>query len=266
MPSRTINWPVTVAAVQAVLDGSPPQTQATLDAGVILREAVKTAGAAYDVQSNDGILNTSPYALSIQAWAATTAPAWVELDRVCRAVYKVAAPPPPLAVAYFGQTGTPPWAKNTPYTAFARTGSVAVPTVPNGFTYACVVSGVSNAVIEPLAWPIILGNLESDGSVVWQCVSALSPGPGGQPLPLPWDVTLQTSTSLGGRLFAATTMAASNPGLASLVASTSAISTAAIAARPSSNPSADAVSLAAGNALNSAIANANGWIAVAQVA
>lgn len=263
---RTINWPATVTAVQSVLDGkSPAPTQASLSSGVILREAVKTTGAAYDIQSNDGILNTSLYALSVQAWATVTAPAWAELDRVCRAIYKILPPSPPLAIAYFGQTGTPTWSKGTTYTAFARTGSVAVPTIPNGFTYACITSGVSNAVIEPLAWPTILGNVVSDGTVVWQCVSVLNPGPGGQPLPLPWDATLQTVTSLGGRLFAATAMASASPGMSSLIASTSAASGAAIAAKPSPNAFADAASLAAINALISAIANANAWIQAAAI-
>lgn len=257
---RTINWPATVAAVQAVLDGPPVPTQATLTSGVLVRNAVTTAGATYDTNSNDGILNQTPYALSIQAWAATTAPAWVEMDRVCRAVYKLLPPPSILTLACFGMSGVPPWRKGTAFVNASPNGAV-VPTVSNGFTYICATTGVTDST-EP-AWQTELESEFRDGTVVWQCTAVLNPGT--QPAALPWDTTLQAYVSLANRTQDAALIAVVSPGLASLVAGTTSVLAAALAAQPASNPAADAASRIANNALNTAITNANAWIAAAAI-
>lgn len=67
------------------------------------------------------------------------------------------------------------WAASTVYSNF-RTGtpSVVVPTVPNGFVYACYVAGTS-AGSEP-TWPTTAGNTVTDGGATWVCLANFPAG------------------------------------------------------------------------------------------
>lgn len=67
------------------------------------------------------------------------------------------------------------WAASTAYANF-RTGtpSVVLPTVLNGFVYACYVAGTS-AGSEP-TWPTTAGNTVVDGTVTWVCLANFPAG------------------------------------------------------------------------------------------
>ncbi len=97
--------------------------------------ALQSAGATFDTVAVTGALNASLYALQTQAWAANTGgPAWVEFDRMARAIY--AQFPPPFgstAAITFGVTQASPKVLPLPFdvtvatatqtTLFARSGA-----------------------------------------------------------------------------------------------------------------------------------------------
>jgi len=114
-------------------------------------------------------------------------------------------------------------------------------------------------------FPTVLGASVVDSSSLWTCAAQITGSSGGQPVPLPWDITLVTQVSLNARIFAAGFAAVPNPGLATLLSTTLATLTNAFLLQPTSNPSADFVSLETTVALNLAIANANAWIAAAAI-
>jgi hypothetical protein len=285
--TRTINWPATVSAVQAILDNSNPRpTQATINSGVVIRNALSAAGATYDTTSNDGILNFTPYAGapltpnglpqpgSVQAWAAAAAPVWVETDRVARAIYKLTPPPSNVMLAAFGMPGVTPWRAKTLYGS-GPPPSAVTPTPANGFGYIFAsVNGdlvAQSAAFQP-PFLTTLGSLTTETPpapgafpAVWQCVAAVTGSSGGQPVALPWDVTQASLISLFSRAALASVAAASNPGLVSLITNQFTALNAVLLTQPTPNPSADAASLSAINALNVAIANANAWIAAAAI-
>lgn len=264
MSIRVINWPATVAAVQAALDGTEfgPLAQSTLSLGVTYRNAVTSAGQTYDVQSNDGISNTGAYAASVQGWAVTAKPAWVELDRVDRAAFKLSSPVTAFALASFGVAGPPTWTPNTVFFALDQNGAVT-PKTANGFLFVCTTSGTTGG-SEP-GWNATVGATTNDGGVVWTCVAPISVAAGGQPLALPWDVTLATQTTLTYRTDSAFQQSELNLGFQSLITSTNAIWTSALASKPAANPGLDLLSNNANAALNAAILNANVWLAAAAV-
>jgi hypothetical protein len=281
--SRTINWPAIVAQIQAILDAQNPRpTQATINSGVIIRNALSSAGAVYDTTSNDGILNTSPYAGapltpngplqpgSVQAWAATTSPLWLEADRVSRAIYKLTPPPSNVTLAAFGMPGVQPWRAATLYGAGPPPSAVQ-PTPPNGFTYIISNAIATSGATQP-AFVAKLGSFTTETPltpgaipVVWQCIAAVTGASGGQPVALPWDITQASFVSLFARVSAAAIAAASSPGLYSLVTTQFASLQTQLGLQPPANPSADAASLSAITALTTAITNANAWIAASAI-
>jgi hypothetical protein len=276
MPTRTINWPATVQAVQAVLNGPPQMTQAEIVSGVVVRTAIDGtppgaapgAGPAYDAASLDGVLNTSLYALSVQAWAnlggsgiQPAKAAWIELDRVCRAAFKVyPGAIPPIVAASFGLGGLPTW---QPATLYGQGNGFVVPPVANGFNYLLAGSGTSGA--SPPVFPTMPGQTVADGGIGWTCVAPITAGQGAQPSPLPWDPTLQTLFTLVRRVDGGAGLASGNPGLLSLVENTYFAWQAALAAKPPADVTQDANSDAAIAALQTAIANAQAWVTASVV-
>lgn len=61
------------------------------------------------------------------------------------------------------------WAASTAYTL----GQLREPTTPNNFKYKVVTAGTS-AASEP-TWPTSIGSQVTDGTVVWECLSATHP-------------------------------------------------------------------------------------------
>lgn len=261
--TRTIQWPAIVAQVQSILDGSPRPTQATINSGVIVREAVRTAGSTYDTTSTDGILNTSTYALSVQAWAATAAPLWVETDRVARAIYKLTPPPSNAMLAAFGMPGVQSWRAGTQYTVGPPIACVQ-PAPPNGYVYALGVPSGTSGSVQP-TFSSVIGSTTPDSSSSWINIATITGPSGGQPLPLPWDLTQVTFTSLNFRATLAAYSAAANPGLVALVTNAFNVLSAALAVKPAPAPAADSASVSATTALNTAIANATAWIAASAI-
>jgi hypothetical protein len=275
-----INWSAVVSSVQAALNGTTygPLSQAELAQGVVVRNALATAGAAYNLSANDGPNNTSAYATGVQAWANVGTPAatpatpsassgWTELDRICRAIYKLVPLgssaylyDPTLLLAYFGMPGVGTWAASTGY---VPSFSSVIPPVPNGFNYVCTVFGVSGK--SPPPFPTFVGGTCFDGTSAWECISQITGSTGGQPVALPFDITNQTLISLYGRTTAALLLSQNSPGLYALLTSAIVTMNAVIAAKPAANPTADALSLTVVNAVNVAITNANQWIAAAAV-
>ena len=262
---RAINWPATVASVQAALDGTTygPLSQAALTSGVEFRTNVQTAGATYDLQSTDGILNTSAYASAVQRWATVAQPAWVELDRVCRSLFQNITPTNNLSRASFGTSDTPGWQAQTQY-FFGDASLGGVQASPaNGFSYVCTSSGTSG-VVAP-SWSTTLGSTTVDNTCHWQCASVV--GSGATPVALPWDVTLQTQATLNARHSASLllTLHQATNGFSELLSIAYAAWVSALASQPAPNPTLDALSLSANNSLTGAIDGANKWLAAAAV-
>jgi hypothetical protein len=270
--TRTINWPAVVAQMQGILDAQNPRpTQATISSGVVVRNALSSAGVVYDTASNDGILNTSAYAVSVQTWAATTSPLWLEADRVSRAIYKLTPPPSNVTLAAFGMPGVQPWRAATLY-GEGPPASTVQPTPPNGFTYVISVQFAATSGAFQPAFVAKLGSFTTEtplvpGAIpaVWQCIAAVTGASGGQPVALPWDITQASFVSLFARVSAAAIAAASSPGLYSLVTTQFASLQTQLGLQPPANPSADAASLSAITALTTAITNANAWIAASAI-
>jgi hypothetical protein len=262
-----IAWRPTVASVQAALDGITygPLSQAELVTGVEVRESLKTAGAHYDLVGNDGVLNTSTYAMSIQAWAAAAAPAWTELDRVCRAIFLLSGTPSNLSLAAFGLSGVTPWSGSTVYEPFDPSLGAAAPSKPNGFSYWTYTPGGTSGTYEP-SWRTSLGATFTDGGMSWQCVSTSASG--STPIALPWDITQVVGTTpimLATRHTAAQIASSLTPGLASLLGLAFNAWTTAKASQPAAQPTPDAISSSAVTTLNAAIAAAQQWIAASAV-
>lgn len=259
---RVIDWPATVRAVQDTLNGPPQLTQATIASGVTLRNVLSTVGHDYDVLSNDGLLNDSDYVTNadtgLRAWSTAAQPQWLEVDRVARAIYKLLPPPTNSMLAAFGMPGVTPWRPSTTYAS----GDCVAPSPANGFNYSS--SGGTSGPTPP-AFQQSLGSQVVDGGTTWTCIAAVTGPSGGQPLVLPWDVTLISLISWGGRAAAAETAAARNLGLLPLIQGTVAAARAIFEAIPPANATADAFSLAVNNGVNAAIANANAWIAAAAI-
>lgn len=258
---RTIDWPATVTAIQAKLNGPPAPTQAMIASGVTVRNTLSLGGLIYDTLSSDGILNKTAYAATVQAWSAQASAAWIELDRVCRAIYKILPPPSNFAKAAFGMPGVAPWQANAVYNP-GSSGAAVVPTVANGFTFDAAVSGKTGAA-EP-RWNAGLGKQTVDGTVTWTCIAAITGPSGGQPIALPWDLTLATFISLNARNTAAVIASAQSPGLQQLLTLTIEAFFA-DAIPPTPNPTADALSLEVNQGIVADIANVNAWITAAAV-
>lgn len=260
---RAINWPATVASVQAALDGMTygALSQAELVTGVTIREAVKTAGATYDAQSTDGIGNASAYALSVQAWAIAAQPAWVELDRVNRAVYELLPPPNVIGRAAFGTSGVPTWQPNTLYKLGDPITGAILPDPANGLAYVCLGNGQSGATAP--SWSTTIGDTFFDGDTSWECVGPTTSS--STPIALPWDITLQTKPTLNARTSAASAMTAVSAGLSNVQGLALLAWNTALSAKPAANPIQDSASLTANNALTAAIANATQWLAAAAI-
>jgi hypothetical protein len=259
--TRVVNWPATVTAVQAVLDGPPSPTQATIALGVFARNAVSFAGNIYDQGSNDGILNNSAYAVAMQAWGVAASAAWLELDRVCRAIYKLCPPPSNFALGAFGMPGVRPWQPKTFYSS--SPGTAVMPTVQNGFSFSLLSPGTSSAT-EPV-WKTGLGNFTPDGPLTWVCTAATTGSSGGQPAVLPWDITLVSTVSLGARLTASEIASMRNPGLFALLTGAFSAYAGLGVSMPIPNPAADLVSTEVNNVLVSFIANAQAWMDAAAI-
>lgn len=232
-----------------------------INSGVVIRNQVSELGSIfYDKASNDGILNTTPYALAVQAWATQAAPAWVETDRICRGIYKLIPPPSNTMLAAFGMPGVQPWRPSSPY--FGAFTSAVAPQPSTGFNYIQTVFAGASGPTQP-AFTTTLGASTTDNDLSWECIAAITGPSGGQPIPLPWDLSQATFVTMFSRATAASQAASFSPGLLSALTNQFNALTAILATQPAPNPTADAVSLEVTNALNVAIAEANAWIALA---
>jgi len=270
MAVRTINWPATVAAVQAVLDQQPPLPQATINSGVEVRAAIDGfppgsspgLGKLYDENAIDGISNTSTYALAMQAWIDTpitgAKAAWTELDRVCRAVFQILVPTPTdYQAAVFGMSGLGTWQPSTPYLV----NSAVLANPSNGYTFVGA-AGTSGST-QP-TWTTQPGLVTFDGTTAWVCMSPVL-GPTGVPKALPWSAAFENIATLTFRQTAMAVIAGASPGLQTLLAGANDAWLAALAAKPAANPNEDAASATAIGNLQTAIANANAWLSAAAV-
>jgi hypothetical protein len=293
----SIDWRTPAGRLQTALAPQSGLPAGEVSTGQSLLTSLNSAGATYDANGNDSSRNTSAYAQTFQNWwNVTAAPAWAELDRICRLVYATAFAsslqlPGVLAFgtsASFGTATSPftlpgqvaafgipaaakavAWQAGTNYGPPNIVNAFVSPSPPNGFYYVGTVNGGTTSGAQP-AWPTTLGATVNDGTQTWQCVvpvlaapgPSVAPPPAGTAVTLVPDASLGTQTALSFRASVAATLAPSvgTPGLAGLLSQANAAWTAAVAARPTPNPGIDATSTAAINSLNLAIANANAWL------
>jgi hypothetical protein len=271
-PAPVGYWVAQYNAVFAALGSSSTLNAQESAEGQTLASALLSAGQAYDTTSTAGVKNQSTYALQRNAWATVlAAPAWLELDRVCRYVYASIASNAQQTQAAFAGTA-PTWQPSTSYgynplIDINGTPSFVIPSPPNGYCYSTYDyaqghnygTGESGSSQPSFPAGPLGATVVDNGSVTWVCVAAT----GSAGAALLFDSTLNALETLLLRYNAAVSIAsASAPLLAMLRGAYSSWTTAA-AAQPSANAALDAASATATANLNAALANAQTWVAAA---
>ncbi len=248
-------WVPAYNSVFSTIGASTSLTSGESAIGQSLAAQLQAAGNAYDAGATPGVKNSGVYALTRNAWCGLVmAPAWYELDRLCRYAFQTYSPSDALSTAAFAGQGTT-WAASLALVA----DSFFVPNPANGYCYECLSSTGTTGGTQP-TWSTTLGTDFGDvAGNTWQCLAAVQAAG----TALPFDPTLAADTTLVARKTATLLFASGSAPIVTMVGSAYATFLAAFGSQPAANPTADALTVTLTANLNSALAAVRQWVAAA---